>query len=410
MARLRQWLKSTTLGRMHRPFSKETNRVHLLLLPWMGYQRVSRIAGATAWVMCTATTLRAQSGIYPGLQLETGKQIYEAACTACHGSDGKGTPESTAGFMKPDSFPDFTRCDQTTPEMDTDWKAVIVHGGNYRGFSQIMPAFGEALRNDQIDKVIRYLRGFCTNPQWPRGELNLPRALITEKAYLEDEVALTTTFNTQGAPGVTIDTVYEQRFGVKNQIEVTVPFTFQDQNHTWYGGIGDAAIGMKRELFSSLRTGSIFSLDGEVSLPTGNKTRGFGTGVTTFETFAAYGQLLPANLFLQFQGGAELPTDTGKAPQSLFWNTVVGQNFTQGQGLGRLWSPMMEILADRDLITGAKTNWDLVPQFEVTISKRQHIRADVGVRIPANNTAGRPVQVLFYVLWDWQDGKLTEGW
>jgi hypothetical protein len=132
--------------------------------------------------------------------------------------------------------------------------------------------------------------------------------------------------------------------------------------------------------------------------------------VTTFETFAAYGQLLPANLFLEFQGGAELPTDTRKVPQSLFWNTVVGQNFAQGKGLGRLWSPMVEILADRDLATGAKTNWDLLPQFEVTISRRQHIRADLGVRIPANNTAGRQIQVLFYVLWDWQDGKLTEGW
>ena len=357
-----------------------------------------------------SAALFAQKGNYPGLQLNTGKQIYEAACTACHGRDGKGTPESIAGFKKPDSFPDFTRCDQTTAEMDVDWKAVVVHGGPFRGFSQIMPSFGEALRDDQIDKVIAYLRGFCTNSHWPRAELNLPRALITEKAYPEDEVANTTTFNAQGAPGVTNQTVYEQRFGVKNEIEVTVPFTFQDENHTWYGGIGDSAIGLKREIFSSLRTGSILSLDGEVGFPTGNRARGLGTGVTTFETFAAYDQLLPANLFLEFQGGADLPTHTDVVPQSLFWNTVVGQNFAQNKGLGRLWSPMIELLANRDLATGAKTDWDLLPQFEVTISKRQHIRADVGVRIPANNTAGRQMQVLFYVLWDWQDGKLTEGW
>lgn len=361
-------------------------------------------------LLLSAVALSAQKGNYPGLQLDTGKQIYEAACVACHGPDGKGTPQSTAGFEKPDSFPDFTRCDQTTPELNTDWKAVIVHGGPFRGFSQIMPSFGEALRNDQIDKVVEYLRGFCENPHWPRGELNLPRALITEKAYPEDEVANTTTFNAQGAPGLTNETVYEQRFGVKNQIEVTVPFTFQNQNHTWYGGFGDSSIGMKRELFSSLRSGSILSLDGEVAFPTGNKDHGLGTGVTTFETFAAYGQLLPANFFLQFQGGAELPTHTESVPQSLFWNTVVGQSFGQNRGLGRLWSPMVEFLADRDLITGANTNWDVLPQLQVTISKRQHIRADIGVRIPANNTAGRQVQVLFYVLWDWQDGKLTEGW
>ena len=358
----------------------------------------------------SGASLLAQTGSYPGLPLNTGKQIYQAACVACHGADGKGTPESTAGFKKPDSFPDFTRCDQTTAEMDTDWKAVIVHGGPFRGFSQIMPAFGEALTNKQIGQVIAYLRGFCRVPSWPRAELNLPRALVTEKAYPEDEVVATATLNAQGTPGVENHIVYEQRFGVKNQIEIDMPFTFQQQNGTWYGGVGDTSLGWKREIFSSLRAGSIFSLQGEAIFPLGNKSRGLGTGVTTFETFAAYGQLLPGDAFLQFQGGAELPTHTDVVPQSLFWNTVVGRNFTQDKGLGRLWSPMVEFLANRDLATGAKTDWDVVPQFEVTINKRQHIRADIGVRIPATNTAGRQIQVLFYVLWDWQDGKLTEGW
>jgi hypothetical protein len=254
------------------------------------------------------------------------------------------------------------------------------------------------------------LRGFCRDPSWPRAELNLPRALVTEKAYPEDEVVTTATLNAQGTPGVENHIVYEQRFGVKNQIEIDMPFTFQQQNGTWYGGVGDTSLGWKREVFSSLRSGSIFSLQGEAIFPLGNKSRGLGTGVTTFETFAAYGQLLPGNAFLQFQGGAELPTHTDVVPQSLFWNTVVGRNFAEQKGLGRLWSPMVEFLANRDLATGAKTDWDVVPQFEVTLNKRQHIRADIGVRIPTTNTAGRQIQVLFYVLWDWQDGKLTEGW
>jgi mono/diheme cytochrome c family protein len=363
------------------------------------------------WLLLGSASMSvAETGKYPGLKLDTGKQIYETACAACHGPKGKGMPESTVGFTKPESFPDFTRCDQTTPELNTDWKAVIVHGGRFRGFSQIMPSFGDALTNDQINKVIEYLRGFCSNPSWPRGELNLPRALITDKAFPEDEAVITQTLNARGAPGVSTEAVYEQRFGVKNEIEVSVPFTFQDENHEWYGGFGDSSIGVKRELFSSLRTGSIFSVDGEVTFPTGNRARGLGTGVTTFGTFAAYGQLLPANFFLQLQGGAELPTHTETTPRSLFWNTAVGKSFAQNKGLGRLWSPMVEFLADRDLATGASTDWDVLPQFQVTLSRRQHIRANVGVRIPATNTAGRQTQVLFYILWDWADGKLAEGW
>jgi hypothetical protein len=108
----------------------------------------------------------------------------------------------------------------------------IVRGGPTRGFSQIMPSFGEALSSGQIDRVIRYLRGFCRNHRWPRGELNLPRALVTEKAYPENEAA----FNAKGAPGVTSHMIHEQRFGMNNQIEIDVPLTFQDQNHTWFGG------------------------------------------------------------------------------------------------------------------------------------------------------------------------------
>lgn len=344
------------------------------------------------------------------LPLSTGKEIYETACIACHGPDGKGTPRSIAGFQRPDTFPDFTRCDQTTPELDTDWKAVIENGGPFRGFSQIMPSFREALTSRQIDMVVHYLRGFCRDSGWPRGELNLPRALVTEKAYPEDEVVLTTTLNAQGAPAVANEIVHEQRFGKRDQIEVSVPIDFTDRNHIWYGGFGDAALGLKHEIFSDLPRGSILSVQGEVDFPTGSATHGFGAGVTAFETFAAYDQILPADTFLQLQAGGDLPTNTAKSPQSVFWRAAAGKSFAQSHGLGRLWSPMIEALADRDLTTGTRTDWDLLPQMQVTISRRQHIRADVGLRVPVTNTSGRPMQLMFYLLWDWQDGKLTEGW
>jgi mono/diheme cytochrome c family protein len=343
-------------------------------------------------------------------QLESGEQMYKAACMACHGPDGQGTPKSIAGFEQPRTFPDFTRCDQTTPEADLAWKTVITHGGTNRGFSQIMPSFGEALTPKQIDQVVGYLRGFCRNKRWPRGELNLPRAIVTEKAFPEDEVVVSTAVNATGAPGVGSHIIHEQRFGMNNQIEVDVPITFEDHNHTWYGGVGDTTFGVKRVMFSSLPAGSILSLQGSVIVPTGNKERGFGTGTTTFETFAAFDQLFRSNAFIQTQFGADLPRHTQISPRSIFFNTAVGQSVAADHGMGRLWSPMVEFLADRDLVDNAKMNWDLLPQMQVTISKRQHIRADLGVRIPVNNTTGRPVQLMFYVLWDWQDGRLNEGW
>jgi len=238
----------------------------------------------------------------------------------------------------------------------------------------------------------------------------LPRALVTEKAYPEDEEVISTQQNAQGVPGGVTHIIHEQRFGMKNQIEVDVPINYQDINHTWYGGVGDTTLGVKRVMYSNLQSGSIFSLFGGAILPTGNRSRGFGSGTTTFETFAAYDQLFKTNTFIQTQFGADLPRHTDIAPQSIFFNTAVGQSFAANHGLGRLWTPMFEFVAARDLVDNAKTNWDVVPQMQVTISKRQHIRADLGVRVPVTNTSGRQVQIVFYLLWDWFDGRLNEGW
>jgi len=357
-----------------------------------------------------ANALIGQVGTRSTLQLDSGEHIYKAACIACHGPDGTGTPQAIAGFERPRTFPDFTQCDQTTPEDNTTWKAMITNGGGYRGFSHIMPSFKEALTPKQIDQVVHYLRSLCRQPGWPRGELNLPRAIATEKAYPEDEVVISSVFNAQGAPGIVSHIIHEQRFGKNNQIEVDVPLNFQDQNHTWYGGVGDTTLGLKRVMFSNLQSGSILSLQGSVIVPTGNRQRGFGSGTTTLETFAAFDQLFPTNTFVQTQLGADLPRHTDIAPQSIFFNTAIGQMLPQDHRLGRLWTPMMEFLAARDLTDRAKTDWDVLPQMQVTISKRQHVRADLGLRIPVTNTAGRSKQIVFYLLWDWFDGRLNEGW
>jgi hypothetical protein len=83
--------------------------------------------------------------------------------------------------------------------------AVIVHGGPSRGLSQIMPAFGDPLTDGQMNDVIAYMRGFCKNVhRYPLGELNLPRALVTEKAFPENEIVVSTAANASGAPAWTM--------------------------------------------------------------------------------------------------------------------------------------------------------------------------------------------------------------
>ena len=341
--------------------------------------------------------------------VRSGKELFEAACVACHGADGKGSPQSMVGFETP--LPDFTDCVFTAREPDSDWIAIIHNGGPARGFSEIMPSFDEALNDNEIAKIVSYLRSLCRERSWPRGDLNLPRPLVTEKAFPEDEAVLTTTIDTEGSGAVTNSLVYERRFGVRNQIELNVPFNaLKVGNGVWHGGVGDIALGYKRALFHSLEKGSIFSVGGEAALPTGNKTVGLGKGYTTFEAFGAFGQILPADGFFHFQGGIEAPKDSSRAPKETFWRAVVGKSFMQGEGLGRAWSPMVEVLGVRELESGAKAEWDLLPQMQVTLSKRQHIALSLGVRVPMNNAGPRATQVMFYLMWDWFDGGLRDGW
>lgn len=402
------WRRSIVLG----PGGRETRIVECCKARSVGCRLLGVVALLLTLLLGTPFRLPAQVLKYARRpDAKAGKKVYEGGCIACHGSKGKGAPETSTMFQRPDTWPDFTACDQTTPEANSAWKAVVVHGGKYRAFSQIMPAFGELLTDAQINDVIAYMRTFCGNTHhFPLGELNLPRALVTEKAFPEDELVVSTATSATGAPAFTTDVIHEQTFGGRTQIEVDVPTNYADQNHNWTSGVGDITLGVKREMFSSLRTGSILSLQGGILLPTGDSDRGFGNGTTTFEPFAAFDQLFKENTFLQLQAGADLPVSTANTPRSMFWRAAVGQALPVDHQLGRLFSPMIEMLAVRNFKDGASTDWDVLPQLQVTVSRRQHIRADVGFRDPITNTGGRSKQVVFYVLWDWFDGKLWEGW
>jgi len=345
------------------------------------------------------------------LKLDSGKEVFEAACISCHGKDGKGAPESMTVFERPATFPDFTDCNGAIREKESDYRAIVYYGGRARGFSEIMPSFAEALTSDQIYKVVGYLRTLCAEPGWPRGELNFPRAFATEKAFPEDEDTLSTAINTSGTPAITSQLAYEKRIGKLTQLEIVVPFSADRVSPgSWIGGIGDIHAGLKRVLAQNLRTGTIFSAQGEIAMPTGNRSRGLGNGVTIFEAFGAFGQALPGNSFVQIQAGMEFPTNTNTLPRAAFWRTALGKTLAPDHGRGRAWSPMMEFLADRDFQTGARTKWDILPQFQVTLSKRQHIRADIGFQIPVNQRTGRSSQLVFYLLWDSFDGGLRDGW
>jgi hypothetical protein len=337
------------------------------------------------------------------------RAVYTAACAACHGDDGRGRNESELGFDL--ALPDFTNCDFAVREPNADWYAIAHRGGPVRGFDRLMPAFGEALTPAEIESALTRIREFCTDARWPRGELNLPRALFTEKAYPEDEAVITTTLVGEGNDSITHEFVWEQRFGPLNQIEIKLPITRADLGAPlgWKSGTGDLGVGVKHTLRHSLERGAILAVGGELVLPTGDEVKGFGGGTTVLESSVMYGKLLPGDAFIQAQGILEMPNDSALEDEFIV-RAVVGKTWTTDSSFGRAWTPMLEVVAKRELEGGAKTEWDLAPQLQISLNRRQHVLGAIGIRQPITDRGNRPTELVLYLLWDWFDGGVLEGW
>lgn len=337
----------------------------------------------------------------------TAADVYHAACATCHGDDGKGAPRERLGNIEP---PDFTDCAFASAEADPDWQAVVHEGGPVRGLSRHMPAFGDALPASDIALAVAHVRTFCREPAWPRGDLNFPRAFFTEKAFPENEAVWTMNVTGSGERSIGNAFVYERRFGARNQIELVAPVDFVPADDgTRARGLGDVAVAFKRALFSSMTSGTIAAAGAEMAFPTGREDRGLGNGFGIVEPFAMWGQMLPGNSFLQMHGGIEIPTSV-RGDTEPYLRTAIGTTFAQHHGFGRAWSPQVEVLWARP--AGSDSEWDVVPQIQVTLSKLQHVIAAGGVRIPANHrgTEGRRTEAVVYLLWDWFDGGFFEFW
>jgi hypothetical protein len=340
------------------------------------------------------------------LDRAAGDDIYRRACVTCHAPDGKGSPRSIVGFDAP--LPDFTDCAFASAEADVDWHAVVHEGGRIRGLDRRMPAFGDALRSDEIDAVIAFVRGFCRETAWPRGDLNFPRALFTEKAFPENEVVYTNTLSGGATPVAGNEIVYERRLGARNQLEAALPIDAIQHQDQWTTGVGDFALGFRRTLFARHESGTVAAAGGEVVFPTGDASRSLGKGYYVFEPFGMIGQALPRNAFLQVHGGLEIPSDGDNATEEIYLRSAVGFTHMTGRGFGRSWSPQVEVLLARPF--GGRAEWDIVPQLQVSLSKLQHVMLASGVRIPVNARDERGTAIVTYLLWDWFDGPFTRFW
>jgi mono/diheme cytochrome c family protein len=344
----------------------------------------------------------------------SGEEVYRQACATCHGLDGTGAPQQVVGFALPlengHDIPDFTDCATNTVEPMADWAAVVERGGPIRALDRRMPAFGDALTADQIERALKHIWTFCEDRSWPRGDLNLPRPFFVEKAFPENETVWTTSVTGAGVMAVSHELVYERRIGSRTQYEIKLPIDAKQTapGSAWSRGIGDVEVAVKHAFYANLDRGSIFAAGGAVILPTGKESQGLGNGFWVYEPFAMWGQFVGSTGFVQIHGGLEIPSDRSLGAREGFVRGAVGYTVSQDRGVGRAWTPMLEVLTARP--EGGQVEWDIVPQMQVSLSRLQHVLLNVGVRVPLNERDERKPQVLVYLLWDWFDGGLFQFW
>jgi hypothetical protein len=275
-----------------------------------------------------------------------------------------------------------------------------------------MPPHGQSLGAETLQLVIAHVRTLCRDARWPAGELNLPRPQITEKAFPEDEAVLELVANAEGDTAATLNAVFEKRLGARGQLELALPLEIAaDAGSENKAGVGDVALGAKLALWHSKERGGIVSVAGEIVLPTGDRDRGLGGGTVVLEPSLLWGQLLPRDFFLHAQLLGELPTQGDRGDDEAQLRVALGRSFFEDGGFGREWAPMLEVAATRVFARGAPDfEVDLAPQLQVALNRRQHVRLSLGARVPVTQTRERPVRALLYVLWDWYDGGLADGW
>jgi mono/diheme cytochrome c family protein len=330
-----------------------------------------------------------------------GKEVYETACVLCHGQTGGGNPEWESE-VRPVSFADCG----TTAEPSALWKSVVKNGGRKHGLSDVMPAFGEAFPEDELDAVVAYLRTFCaTADRYPPGDLNFRRALATGKAFPEAEVVIKT--KVVPAEGETeIEIAYENRLGPRFQYELEFPLRPRPTKEGYGAGVGDFVVSGKYVIaFDPAR---LFMLSGglKAAFPTGSEGKGLGSGTTVLSPFVAVGKGFSFGTF-QSRLSANLPVDTDRAGRNYSYEFAYS---FPAIGFSRTgYVPTVEIHGAHNPSTSAHEQTMLFGVSKA-LSKLGHVIASVGLGVPIRpRGAPHPKEFHAYLLWDFGDGPFWKG-
>jgi mono/diheme cytochrome c family protein len=334
-------------------------------------------------------------------KIAKGKEVYETGCVLCHGQTGAGNPEWESE-VRPVSFADCG----TTAEPSALWKSIVRNGGPKHGLSDVMPAFGEAFPEDELDAVVAYLRTFCaTADRYPPGDLNFRRAHATGKAFPEAEVVIKTKI-VPFERETELEFVYENRLGPRFQYELEFPLRPTPTKEGHGAGVGDVVVSGKYVIAFNPARLLIVSGGLEAAFPTGSEGKGLGSGTTVFSPFVTFGKAYSFGTF-QSRLSANLPADTNRAGRN--YGYALAYSFP-AIGFSRTgYVPTVELLGAYNPNTEAHEQ-TMVFGVSKALSRLGHVIGSIGIGVPLRpRGAPHPKEFHAYLLWDFGDGPFWKG-
>jgi cytochrome c553 len=327
--------------------------------------------------------------------------LYARACAACHGADGSGlAPEhpNYSNFKPPPA--DFTEPLFNSREPAADWFIVVKYGGERIGLSQQMPAYGQALSDQQIEELVHYLKTLADAERYPPGDLNFLRPVATIKAFPEDEGLIINRYESgkKQEPDLLRTTLYyARRFGARYQGEVKLSHLNAEGES---GELEELELGFKWAVKDNLAKMSLFTLGIEAAFP--------------IEDDDASDELIPyfswakgVSDAITFQGGLkiQLPVDAAGEGEAL----LSGIFHWMPSPWPRSVSPALELTLTEPFSSNGNTEATAIPQLYFGLSKGGHVALALGVEAPLTDI-DYDYRIHTFLLWDIADGPFWAGW
>jgi len=323
-----------------------------------------------------------------------GRAVFEQYCTLCHGSDAKGTGPLAKTLPVPPA--DLTDCRRTAEDPVEVTEGTIRHGGSYVGLSPVMPAWQGKLTDEQIADAASYVKTLCSDPDWVPGELNLPRPLITDKAYPEQEAIVGSRFGRGPSKDTETFGTIEYRINGLTNVELTTNYlnTRPDGGQP-HAGLGDSSIALNRVVAFSRENRWLASAGLELGLPTGSHSRGLGAGDLVWQPFARAGWDW-RQVVIQGDAILALPQKNADVKSAIAYDVAIGRYFQPDPRMQI--TPMVEFNSETPLNgpSRGETKSAVLPEIRV---KWLEWGAAFGVQVPitgARDFDTRPMFDIFY--------------